>query len=94
MVDAAIAAIAEATGVDGTVLDFKVSSVTGGGDAFGDVVIQLDVDGLKAIGPRRLDRRRRGVGPRPTSTRSTRSCACASGPRCATSRSGRERRRR
>ena len=31
-------------------LDFNVSSVTGGGDALGDVVIQLDVDGLKATG--------------------------------------------
>jgi 2-isopropylmalate synthase len=50
MVDAAIAAIAEATGVTGTVLDFNVSSVTSGGDALGDVVIQLDVDGLKATG--------------------------------------------
>ncbi len=50
MVDAAIAAIARATGVSGTVLDFNVSSVTGGGDALGDVVIQLEVDGLKATG--------------------------------------------
>ncbi len=50
MVDAAIAAIAQATGVSGTLLDFNVSSVTGGGDALGDVVIQLDVDGLKATG--------------------------------------------
>jgi 2-isopropylmalate synthase len=50
MVDAAIAAIAGATGVTGTVLDFNVSSVTGGGDALGDVVIQLEVDGLKATG--------------------------------------------
>jgi 2-isopropylmalate synthase len=50
MIDAAIAAIAKATGVSGTVLDFNVSSVTGGGDALGDVVIQLDVDGLKASG--------------------------------------------
>jgi 2-isopropylmalate synthase len=50
MVDAAIAAIAAATGVSGTVVDFNVSSVTGGGDALGDVVIQLDVDGLKATG--------------------------------------------
>jgi 2-isopropylmalate synthase len=50
MVDAAIAAIAAATGVSGTVLDFNVSSVTSGGDALGDVVIQLDVDGLKATG--------------------------------------------
>jgi 2-isopropylmalate synthase len=50
MIDAAIAAIAEATGVSGTLVDFNVSSVTGGGDALGDVVIQLDVDGLKATG--------------------------------------------
>jgi 2-isopropylmalate synthase len=50
MVDAAIAAIADATRVSGTVLDFNVSSVTSGGDALGDVVIQLDVDGLKATG--------------------------------------------
>jgi len=50
MVDAAIEAIARATGVSGTVLDFNVSSVTSGGDALGDVVIQLDVDGLKATG--------------------------------------------
>jgi 2-isopropylmalate synthase len=50
MIDAAIAAIAKATGVTGTVLDFNVSSVTGGGDALGDVVIQLEADGLKASG--------------------------------------------
>ncbi len=50
MIDAAIAAIAKATGVTGTVLDFNVSSVTGGGDALGDVVIQLEVDGIKASG--------------------------------------------
>ena len=35
--------IAKATGVEGTLIDFKVSSVTGGGDALGDVVVQLDV---------------------------------------------------
>ena len=50
MIDAAIEAIGRATGVSGTVLDFKVSSVTKGGDALGDVVIQLEVDGLKAAG--------------------------------------------
>src|SRR3954469_3745565 len=50
MIDAAIEAISRATGVSGTVLDFKVSSVTKGGDALGDVVIQLEVDGLKAAG--------------------------------------------
>jgi 2-isopropylmalate synthase len=50
MVDAACSAIAAATGVTGTVLDFKVSSVTGGRDALGDVVIQLQADGRRASG--------------------------------------------
>jgi 2-isopropylmalate synthase len=50
MIDAAIAAISRATGVTGTLVDFKVSSVTGGGDALGDVVIQLAADGNKASG--------------------------------------------
>ncbi len=50
MVDAACSAIAAATGVAGKVLDFKVSSVTGGRDALGDVVIQLDANGRKASG--------------------------------------------
>jgi len=50
MVDAAIDAIAAATGVRGSLLDFNVSSVTGGGDALGDVVVQLQVDGMKATG--------------------------------------------
>ena len=50
MIDAAFEAIAAATGVEGTVLDFKVSSVTKGGDALGDVVIQLESDGVKASG--------------------------------------------
>ena len=50
MIDAAFAAIAHATDVEGTVLDFKVSSVTKGGDALGDVVVQLESDGLKASG--------------------------------------------
>jgi 2-isopropylmalate synthase len=50
MIDAAIEAISVATGISGTVLDFKVSSVTKGGDALGDVVLQLEVDGLKASG--------------------------------------------
>jgi len=50
LIDAAIAAIGEATGVAGTVLDFNVSSVTSGGDALGDVVIQLEADGIKASG--------------------------------------------
>jgi 2-isopropylmalate synthase len=50
MIDAAIAAIAEATGVTGRLTDFAVAAVTGGGDALGDVVIQLDADGVKVSG--------------------------------------------
>ena len=50
MIDAVIAAIAQATGVTGTVVDFKVSSVTGGGDALGDVIIQLEAEGHTASG--------------------------------------------
>ena len=50
MIDAAINAIAEATGVKGNLLDFNVSSVTAGGDALGDVVVQLEADGHKASG--------------------------------------------
>jgi 2-isopropylmalate synthase len=50
MIEAAFAAIASASGVEATVLDFKVSSVTKGGDALGDVVVQLEADGLKASG--------------------------------------------
>ena len=50
MIDAAVDAISRATGVSSTVLDFKVSSVTGGGDALGDVVFLLDADGIKASG--------------------------------------------
>jgi 2-isopropylmalate synthase len=50
MIDAAIDAISRASGVASTVLDFKVSSVTSGGDALGDVVIQIESDGIKASG--------------------------------------------
>jgi 2-isopropylmalate synthase len=50
MIDAAMNAIAAATGVTGKLLDFKVSSVTGGGDALGDVIVQLDAEGRKATG--------------------------------------------
>ena len=39
-----------ATGVDGMLTDFNVSSVTGGVDALGDVIIQLEVDGVKVSG--------------------------------------------
>ena len=50
MIDAAFDAIAAATGVTSTVVDFNVSSVTGGGDALGDIVIQLEADGRRATG--------------------------------------------
>jgi 2-isopropylmalate synthase len=50
MIDAAINAIAKATGVAGTLLDFKVSSVTSGGDALGDVVVQLESEGRTGTG--------------------------------------------
>jgi 2-isopropylmalate synthase len=50
MIDAAMAAIAEATGVKGNLTDYAVSAVTGGGDALGDVVVQLDADGVKVSG--------------------------------------------
>ena len=64
----------------GTVLDFKVSSVTKGGDALGDVVVQLEADGAEGVGrgvaTDVVEASARGV-PR---ARSTRSCGCASGP--------------
>ena len=63
MIDAAIEAIARATGVRGTVLDFKVSSVTGGGDALGDVVVPARGRRHQGVGPRCRHRRRRGIGP-------------------------------
>jgi 2-isopropylmalate synthase len=50
MIDAAIAAIRAATGFTGTLTDFKVSAVTGGGDALGDVVVQLADRDQKASG--------------------------------------------
>jgi 2-isopropylmalate synthase len=50
MIDAAIAAIAAATGIEGRLTDFQVHAVTGGGDALGDVVLQLDAEGMKVTG--------------------------------------------
>src|SRR3984893_6532930 len=44
MIDAACKAIRQASGVEGKLTDFNVSSVTGGVDALGDVIIQLDAD--------------------------------------------------
>jgi 2-isopropylmalate synthase len=50
MIDAAIAAISEATGVHGTVGNFQVSSVTGGSDALGAVAITVDARDRKVTG--------------------------------------------
>ena len=50
MIDAACNAISEATGVRGALVDFNVSSVTGGVDALGDVVIQMESDGTRVSG--------------------------------------------
>jgi 2-isopropylmalate synthase len=50
MIDAACQAIRAATGVDGKLTDFNVSSVTGGVDALGDVIIQVEADGVRVSG--------------------------------------------
>lgn len=50
MIDAACNAIRSATGVEGRLVDFNVSSVTGGVDALGDVVIQMESDGVRVSG--------------------------------------------
>jgi 2-isopropylmalate synthase len=51
MIDAACKAIKAATGVEGVLTDFNVSSVTGGVDALGDVIIQVEADdGMKVSG--------------------------------------------
>ncbi|MBW3575381.1 MAG: 2-isopropylmalate synthase, partial [Actinobacteria bacterium] len=50
MIDAACRAIKSATGVEAALVDFNVSSVTGGVDALGDVIVQLDADGIRVSG--------------------------------------------
>ena len=50
MIDAACQAIKQATGVDGRLVEFNVSSVTGGVDALGDVVVQVEADGVRVSG--------------------------------------------
>jgi 2-isopropylmalate synthase len=50
MIDAACKAIKVATGIDGRLIDFNVSSVTGGVDALGDVIIQVEAEGVKVSG--------------------------------------------
>src|SRR5918911_1119906 len=50
LIDAVIGAIQRAAGVEGRLVTFNVSSVTGGSDALGDVVVQLDIDGRRVTG--------------------------------------------
>jgi len=50
MIDAACSAIRQSTGVQSRLIGFTVSSVTGGVDALGDVVVQLEADGVKVSG--------------------------------------------
>ncbi len=50
MIDAAMEAIMRASGVEGRLVSFHVSGVTGGSDALGDVVVQLDIDGRRVTG--------------------------------------------
>jgi 2-isopropylmalate synthase len=50
MIDAACKAIKQATGIEANLTDFNVSSVTGGVDALGDVVVQLESGGVRASG--------------------------------------------
>jgi 2-isopropylmalate synthase len=50
LIDAAMGAISRAAGVQGSLVSFHVSAVTGGTDALGDVVVQVDVDGRRVTG--------------------------------------------
>ena len=50
LIDAAMGAIQRAAGVEGRLVSFNVSAVTGGTDALGDVVVQLDVNGRRVTG--------------------------------------------
>jgi 2-isopropylmalate synthase len=50
MIDAACQAMRDATGVEATLTGFNVSSVTGGVDALGDVVVQLEAEGVRVSG--------------------------------------------
>jgi 2-isopropylmalate synthase len=50
LIDAAMGAIQRAAGLEAQLVTFNVSSVTGGSDALGDVVVQLDIDGRRVTG--------------------------------------------
>lgn len=50
MIDAVCRAISDALSTEARLVEFNVSSVTGGVDALGDVVIQLEADGIRVSG--------------------------------------------
>ncbi len=50
MIDATCKAIKAATGIDGALTGFNVSAVTGGVDALGDVIVQLEAEGIRVSG--------------------------------------------
>jgi 2-isopropylmalate synthase len=50
MVEAACSAIRQATGIDGRLTDYSVTSVTGGVDALADVALRFEVDGVAMPG--------------------------------------------
>jgi 2-isopropylmalate synthase len=50
LIDAVMGAIQRAAGVEARLTSFQVSAVTGGTDALGDVVVQIDVDGRRVSG--------------------------------------------
>jgi 2-isopropylmalate synthase len=50
MIDAACQAIRQATGIESKLTDFNVNAVTGGVDALGDVIIQLEAGGVRVSG--------------------------------------------
>jgi 2-isopropylmalate synthase len=50
MVEAACTAIKQATGIDGRLTDYSVTSVTGGVDALADVALRFEVDGVAMPG--------------------------------------------
>ena len=50
MIDAAMGAISRAAGMEARLVSFHDSPVTGGTDALGAVVVQVDVDGRRVSG--------------------------------------------
>lgn len=49
-IDAACTAVQRATGVDCRLVSFNVAAITGGTDALGDVVVQVDIEGRRFTG--------------------------------------------